>query len=348
MPFVAIALLMSCFAILNPVFVEGFYELPIKNRSAVVTFDQLPSKDSACLSAVEKRKRILEALKAEKIEAAFFVVGQELLHSSNGFLTLEKVSEAGHRIGNNSYSLPHLSELDGSRYLADIEMCQALIKTVSQDRTWFRYPHFDVGLEGAGSWEAKVKRTKEVAQALIDKGYFHAYVSVDSQDAYLNTLLLNAIAEGHAIDQRRLELFYVEHLKRIIPTYTDLRNRAGQAAPFVFLFHANADITALCLPKVIAMLREEGWDFIPPEDAYDGIKCPQAGFGSIVLEVNALSAPYEKAKKDGTLQVFDQMRALDTKAIAEQFEEIVLNYSPEPTPVPTEESPSLIVPRKKR
>ncbi len=328
MPFFVFSFLIGFFALLNPSLANGFYELPVKNRPAVLTFDHLPLQDSACLSAVEKRKKILQALRAEKIEAAFFVVGQELFQYPTGFTTLEKVSQAGHRIGNNSYSLPRLSQMDVAHYIADVENCNALIKTVSQYRSWFRYPYLDVGLEGAGSWDMKIKRSKEAAQKLVDRGYFHAYVSVDSDDSYLNTLLLNAIAEGHSIDQGRLEEFYLEHLKRTIPLYTSLRTRAGQSSPFVFLFHANADITALCLPKIIEMLREEGWNFMTPDAAFDVIKYPQAGFSSVVLEINALVPPLQKAKKEGILPVIEQVRASDPKAVTALFKQIVLGETP--------------------
>ena len=266
----------------------------------VVTFDNLPLNNTISLSGEEKKQKLLQALKGEQIEAAFFIVGEELDKKSAGQSTLEEIMGAGHRIANHSFTHPHLTEIALEDYLADVMQCDKLINQLSLYRPWFRYPYLDIGMNPPPMEGASLEKAIGCAQTLKEKGIKNAYVTIDSYDWFLNTLLLKAIADGKSIDQKDLEAFYLDHLQKAIPKYLAI-NQSKKFSAHVILFHSNADITALCLPCIITMLRENGWQFAAPEKAFNTTEKDLADFDAIIQQAKLTRIKPSDGGKTGYL-----------------------------------------------
>ena len=82
--------------------------------------------------------QILKILDKHKIIAAFFVVGKNV--ASHGAL-VKKAFDAGHRIGNHSYSHKDLTTLSEAEIIKEIENTDKLIKKYSGIDKIFRPPY---------------------------------------------------------------------------------------------------------------------------------------------------------------------------------------------------------------
>ncbi|UAW64639.1 hypothetical protein KMZ15_02900 [Mycoavidus sp. HKI] len=91
-----------------------------------------------------------------------------------------------------------------------------------------------------------------------------------SLDWFIDMLFLQAIKEGKEIDMEGLENFYLEHIRLTIKKYLSKKTdeEKNLFSTQIFLFHAN-DLNALFLPKIITMLREDGWRIGTPDEMVD-------------------------------------------------------------------------------
>lgn len=273
----------------------------------IITFDNLPLQDSACLTGEEKRERCLKTLEDEKLETVFFIVGEELVKNPKSSSCLKRVLEQGHRIANHSYTHPHLTDTSLEDYITDVYKCNEFIKHFSLYRPWFRYPFLDIGLDPLPRLGASGEKAIACAEKFKAQGFRHGYVTIDSFDWFLNVLLLEAIEQGKTIKQEDLEAFYVAHLRKMIVKYLTLHEKESFSA-HVLLLHSNADITMLCLPRMIHMLKEDGWIFTSPEEAFNHPANTLADFNSVVEQakwaLRALtpsSSPSSEPKKGSSL-----------------------------------------------
>ncbi len=132
----------------------------------------------------------------------------------------------------------------------------------------FRYLFLDVGLDFMEG--RSLEKAAECALALKKFGFRHAYVSIDSFDWFIDNLFLQSIKEGKEIEIERLEYFYIHHIQQAIDNYLDKKTNEEKSlfSTHVFLFHAN-DLNALFLPKIISMLRENGWRIGAPDEIFE-------------------------------------------------------------------------------
>ncbi|HJQ34331.1 MAG TPA: polysaccharide deacetylase family protein [Pyrinomonadaceae bacterium] len=85
-------------------------------RAAALTFDDGPSEDT---------ERVLDALDAMKLRAAFFMIGR---HVERLPRVARSVAERGHEIGNHSYSHPIYLYRTGRETRRQLERAQAVIE----------------------------------------------------------------------------------------------------------------------------------------------------------------------------------------------------------------------------
>ena len=82
--------------------------------------------------------RILDELKARKMHATFFMIGQCVAAAPE---LARRVHAEGHDIGNHTYTHPNLTELPEAQVLAEIQKTQAIIQDeLKLTPAWFRPP----------------------------------------------------------------------------------------------------------------------------------------------------------------------------------------------------------------
>jgi peptidoglycan/xylan/chitin deacetylase (PgdA/CDA1 family) len=121
------------------VFAESVWHGPRDRRAVALTFDDGPS---------EATPAILEILAKHKVAATFFQVGANVERLPG---VANAVQQAGHEIGNHSYSHPMFC-FRGERFMAEeLRRAQHSIETCTGARPrWFRAP-FGVRWPGLGA-----------------------------------------------------------------------------------------------------------------------------------------------------------------------------------------------------
>ena len=113
----------------SAVFAESVWRGPGSRRSLALTFDDGPS---------ESTPRILEILSKQNVTATFFQVGA---NADRLPAVARAVAEAGHEIGNHTYSHPMLCFRNGAYMTRELRRAQESIERHTGARPrWFRAP----------------------------------------------------------------------------------------------------------------------------------------------------------------------------------------------------------------
>lgn len=206
--------------------------------------------------------QILAALKTAKTTAMFFPAGK-VADSRAGLALVKRWSEAGHAIGNHTYSHMALSKKDLTLtgFTDDLVRADKLFGGLPGWQRRLRFPYLKEGdtpskRDGMRRWMAANQ-------------YLPAPVSIDGSDWYFSDRFL-AWRELHASeDPAAYRRVYLAHLWDRARYYDGLAKRVlGRSPAHVMLLHTNA-INAEFLPDVLAMFKDKGWDIVSPMLAFN-------------------------------------------------------------------------------
>lgn len=239
---------------------ESVEELAVP-RQIAFTFDDGPSKDTVMYKSLARIGAIIQSLQeADVPQAAFFVNGKNHREGISN-LALDWIADAGHVIGNHTFSHPHMSETLLKTYLEDVEQGHTYVSALNGARPLFRYPFLQEGETEAYRMAVKEK--------LSELGYRNAYVTIDNYDWYMNHLVVSHLAQGGKVDFKKLEKLYVDILLECIEFYDALAvDVLGYSPKHVMLLHEN-DLAAKFLPALLKRLKDDGWEFVGIEEAYE-------------------------------------------------------------------------------
>lgn len=235
-----------------------------KKRIAL-TFDDVPRAAGAFLSPDERTRRLIAALRKERVrQVAFFVNPGALadpVRGQEGERHIAEYVRAGHVIANHGDRHPKLSTTDANTYIADIDRAEMWLRGRPGYRPWFRFPFLDEG--GAD----KAKRDA-VRGALASRGLANGYVTAEASDWHLENLARLAKEAGKPIDMRALRDLYVESHVAAADTYDALAVKAtGRSPSHVMLLH-ETDLAALWIGDLVRALRKDGWEIVTADRAY--------------------------------------------------------------------------------
>lgn len=234
-----------------------------KNHPEIaITIDDFNWNKSIKLGPDQRNQALLGALRSHNdLKAALFVAcrfadndkGKELLHQWD---------RAGHLIGNHSYSHKYLnsSKVTPEVFTADIEKCEAVIKTFPRFQKNFRFPYLKEG-------ETAAKRDA-VRAFLKQKGYRIGHVTIDASDWAIDDRLSARLAKDPAADIRPYRDFYLSHMWERSLYYDDLARRVlDRPVKHAILMHYNL-MNALFLGDLLDMFKSRGWKLIDAADAF--------------------------------------------------------------------------------
>jgi peptidoglycan/xylan/chitin deacetylase (PgdA/CDA1 family) len=230
-----------------------------------ITIDDYPLPDSGIFTVKERAQRFIDACAQYNCKTVFFCVGQHCKDRDDASL-LSMLSDKGHFIGNHSMNHRRLSGLSLSEFEKEIMDTDALLKSCSTVRKWFRYPYLDYGMkeEFGGSLE-KLIQSYELLGTLK---YTDAYITINTFDFALNKRLQEAIKQGKTINYDALRTVYLTLLEEWIEHYIALYQRVVQHdVVHTILLHDN-DLNALYLADVLALIQKKGWHIVSPEAAF--------------------------------------------------------------------------------
>lgn len=228
------------------------------------TFDDLPAHGP--LPPGEKRpdpvRSILATLKAEHMPPVYgFVNGFRLQDFPYQISILRDWRNAGEPLGNHTYSHPNLDEISAQKFIADIAKNEATLKKVDPDGDWhrFRYPYLDEG-------DTLAKR-RAVRDYLFAHNYKVAEVTIDFEDSLWNEPYARCAAKHDEKAITWLETSYLGKADEFIDVFRGLSKQLyGHDIPYVLLLHVGA-FDAKMLPRLIALFRSKGFEFITLEQA---------------------------------------------------------------------------------
>lgn len=107
------------------------YSVDINEPKAAITIN--------CAWSADDIDMILETLKNQNVKVTFFMVGDWVEKNEEA---VKKIYEAGHEIGNHSYSHPHVNSLSLDKNKEQIQKCSDLIKNITgQGTKHYRGPY---------------------------------------------------------------------------------------------------------------------------------------------------------------------------------------------------------------
>jgi peptidoglycan/xylan/chitin deacetylase (PgdA/CDA1 family) len=135
-----------------------FYKGPANKKRAALTFDDGPDEVYT--------PKILDILNEKKIQATFFVIGQQVSKAPEMF---KRIMNEGHEIGNHSWSHPNFIELTASELIKEIKSTEAEIHSHTGKFTSILRPPYGFV-------------TKSDIQTINDLGYKVIMWTVDTLD----------------------------------------------------------------------------------------------------------------------------------------------------------------------
>lgn len=232
---------------------------PLKRHPVVaLTFDDLPAAGG--LRPGESRVKILTALITE-LQAAHMkgvygnVNAVDLPGDPDCQKALRLWRSAGMKIGNHTWDHPQLDTVTAASYEANIARNEPYLRQYAGKSNWhwFRYPYLEEG--------NTVQKHVAVRQWLRAHGYRVEEVTLNFNDDDWGDPYLRCKAQRNAAGITWLEKSYLQNAAEFIPLEREKEQIAfGHEIPNVLLLHAT-EFTTLMLPRLIQLLREQGFRF---------------------------------------------------------------------------------------
>lgn len=237
-------------------------------RSIAITFDDLPATRIPSLAdARALTTKLLDELAAHRIHAVGFVVESKLDaepgERGRRIRLLEGWLDAGHELGNHTYSHQRVSGLSVADFEADLLRGEQVTRRLMDDRgcqlRYFRHPMLNTGRD-LGQKEA-------VDAVLARRGYTVAPVTIDSDEFIYAAAYDQARARGDSALMGRLGTDYIRYMASMFSYYERLSLSLLAREPAqVLLLHANW-LNADWLPELVGMITRRGYRFVELEFA---------------------------------------------------------------------------------
>jgi peptidoglycan-N-acetylglucosamine deacetylase len=225
-----------------------------------ITMDDFSWGNAVRLSAEERNGAILNVLEANRIKAALFVIGRNV-DSEHGKSLLRSWDEAGHTIGNHTYSHRWLnSQVTAVEYEQDILRAEEILKEFKQFRKIFRYPLLKEG--------NTTTQRDHVRAFLKQHGYRIGHVTIDNSDWIVDQRLSARLRNDPNADVKPYRDYYLEHMWDRAQYYDSLGKQVlGRSVKHTVLTHFNL-LNGLFLSYLIEMFKSKGWQLIDAEEAF--------------------------------------------------------------------------------
>jgi peptidoglycan/xylan/chitin deacetylase (PgdA/CDA1 family) len=217
---------------------------PVATTAEVaVTVDDLPTHgpDTPGMDRMAITERFLAAFQRHGLHSVYgFVNGKRVTDVPASISILRRWRQAGHPLGNHTYSHVSLNAVGLSEYFADLERGEAVLKEVEPDAgVWkvFRYPFL---FEGDTS-----EKREGVRRYLREHGYVMAPVTIDADDWAFNAPFSRCTAQNDAVSLAKLRGIFVEthteELRRMQELSQTLMNRKVRQVLLLHIGAADAD-----------------------------------------------------------------------------------------------------------
>ncbi len=178
---------------------------------------------------------------------------------------LENWLDAGHTLGNHTFSHPDLNNSTLADYQDDVirgeVVTRALMRQRGHTRFYFRHPFTHAG-------ETREKK-EGLENFLTDRGYTIAPFTVEHADYWFADLWRRLKDRGDKASAEKVRAAYLAHLDTVLDYYEALsRLYFGRDIAQILLIHANG-LNAECLPAMLDSMKRRGYQFVTLDQAMD-------------------------------------------------------------------------------
>ena len=227
-----------------------------------ITIDDFTWRQIPNGGAEQANRRLLDTLsRHSNLKAAAFVCGHRV-DDETGRHLVRTWSDAGHLIGNHSYS--HLSYNDAdvsfAKFSGDLLRGERVVSGLPGFEKLFRFPFLKEG-------DTAAKRDQ--MRAFLSKhGYRNGHVTIDASDWYYDQRLRARLEQNAAADTRPYRDAYLAHLWDRATYYDGLAHSlTGRNISHTILLHYTL-LNSLFLGDVLSMFESKGWQLVPAHTAY--------------------------------------------------------------------------------
>jgi hypothetical protein len=226
-------------------------------RSIAITMDDLNWMPLP--NATEINTRLLDAMRSHQTRLALFVIGRNA-DNATGQVLIQPWKQAGHLIGNHTYSHRNYESITFEEFSADIMHADRVLASDLATPRLFRFPMLK-----EGNTAAKRDRMREF---LATHHYRNGYVTIDTSDWYYDARLRERQSTDAGFDLYRFRQPYLDHLWDRAQFYDDLSTQVlGRSVPHTVLLHWNL-LNSLFLADVLNMFHRRGWRIVSAEHAF--------------------------------------------------------------------------------
>ncbi len=232
-----------------------------QKRRIALTFDGAPRFATDYFAKATDRTAMLNRqLFKMRVPTPAFFCNTAWLEQDYGLARLRDYIRFRHAIGNQSHSNADIDAMSADEFIADIAAAADVLAPMGGYKKWFRFPGLYEGSDAP-------KRQKVHAR-LHELGYLHAYVTIPTHDWYLDKLLQGAVRNKKRVHHTRLVEFYLDTLSTAADFYDQLAIQIlGYSPSHVMQLHEN-DLSAQYVDRLVAKLKQDGWQIISAEAAY--------------------------------------------------------------------------------
>ena len=190
--------------------------------------------------------------------AAFFCNSPR--REPGGLARLKYFASHGHLIANHTADHLNLNTTPITQFTKNIDQADSELRGLQGFRKWFRFPYLHEG--------KSAKDVEAIRAHLNSIGYAQGYVTVDTEDWYVDEVLRKKQVSGRKFDEGRLCQAYARMMSDDAQFFDEMSVKAlKRSVKHVILLH-ETDLNALCLGTLIQTLKAQNWTFISPDLAY--------------------------------------------------------------------------------
>jgi peptidoglycan/xylan/chitin deacetylase (PgdA/CDA1 family) len=229
-------------------------------KEIAITIDDLPFQRGRHLPdsvEADKFRETLSALKKHNVKIIAFVIGSRI--NANYDTLLDELVDAGHLIGNHTFTHPDLNSTDIDSYQEDIVNCQTAIQKWIGTKKYFRYPYLH-----QGPTRAKYDSISDFLQA---NTFINVPVSIDNDDWLFNKHYTEALKLGNSPVADSIGREYLAHMREMTLRFDSIAvAKMHRDIKHILLLHMN-ELNARYLDELLTWYENSGWRFVAPDEA---------------------------------------------------------------------------------
>jgi peptidoglycan/xylan/chitin deacetylase (PgdA/CDA1 family) len=261
---------------------------PVPTKMAI-TVDDIPAHGPLPRgrTRADVHRELVDAFARHRVpEVRGYVIGQDALKNPDHRKALELWLDAGHPLGNHTWSHPNMEEIGVDAYVADIDRNESVLAELTGDpsgASWrsFRYPYLRQGFDEASS--------RRVREHLAKGNYQIAEVSIDFWDWDYQAPYVRCLEQRSEQGVAALRKTYVDRAIELLEWHRAAALDAfGRPIAHVLLLHGGV-FTAEMIDELLAAYEARGVVWVTLDEAladpvYRDVPLPPRTHGDVIVE----------------------------------------------------------------